>query len=62
MPKITIPTKCVKCSSENMRREELAMGGRHGMLGGGRGYRFDVYICQECGYSELFFIERTVWG
>ena len=60
MPKVTIPTKCVKCGSEKFRREELAMGGRHGVVGG-RGYRFDVYICEECGYSEFFFKEKTIW-
>jgi len=60
MPKVTIPTMCVKCSSEKFRREELAMGGRHGVVAG-RGYRFDVYICEECGYSEFFFKERTLW-
>jgi len=37
------------------------MGQRYGVLGGGRGYMFDVYICEECGYSEFFFKERTLW-
>ena len=60
MPKMTIPTKCVKCGSDKMRREELTLGGKQGMVTG-RGYRFDVYICEECGYSELFFRERTAW-
>ena len=61
MPKITIPNKCVKCGSENIRTEELAMSRKHGALGGKRGYIFNVYICEECGYSELYFKERTVW-
>ena len=60
MPKITIPNKCAKCGSENIKTEELAVGGRHGVVGG-RGYRFNVYICEECGYSEFYFKERTVW-
>lgn len=60
MPKMTVPTKCVKCNSDKMRREELTLGGKHG-TSFGRGYRFDVYICEECGYSELFFREKTMW-
>ena len=60
VPKITIPTKCAKCGSEKIRHEELAVGGRHGVVMG-RGYRFHVYICDECGYSEFFFKERTSW-
>jgi len=61
VPKITIPTKCAKCGSEKIKHEELAMGRRYG-IARGRGYRFDVYICEDCGYSELFFKERTIWG
>jgi predicted nucleic-acid-binding Zn-ribbon protein len=60
MSKVMIPTKCAKCDSDKLRREALAMGGRHGVVFG-RGYRFDVYICEECGHSEFFFKERTIW-
>jgi predicted nucleic-acid-binding Zn-ribbon protein len=59
MPKITVPTKCSKCNSEQIKHEELSMYGRHGVSG--RGYRFDAYICTECGYTELFYRERTGW-
>jgi len=57
MSKVTVPTKCAKCGSEQIRHEELTMYGRYGY--GGRRYPFDVYICKECGYTELFFKERT---
>jgi len=59
VPKMTIPTKCAKCGAEQIKHEELAMYGRHGVSG--RAYRFDVYICAECGYTELFYKERTAW-
>jgi predicted nucleic-acid-binding Zn-ribbon protein len=58
MPKVTIPTKCIKCGSEKFRYEELGIATGNPP---GRGYRFDVYICEECGYSEFFFKERTIW-
>jgi len=58
MPKVTTPTKCAKCGSDRLKREELAMHGRYGSLAS-RNYKFDVYICEECSYSEFFFRERT---
>lgn len=54
----TTPTKCVKCGTELLKREELAMDGKLGFLG--PDYLFDVYICTICGYSELFF-QRAKW-
>lgn len=53
-----IPIKCARCGSERIRREELAMHGKWGFMG--RSYKFDFYICQQCGYSELFF-KRASW-
>jgi predicted nucleic-acid-binding Zn-ribbon protein len=50
--------KCPKCGSEDYRLEELMMTGRHGVIG--RGYRFNVFICQKCGYSELYYREKTI--
>ena len=33
----------------------------HGKLGFmGPDYRFDVYICKDCGYSEFFF-QNAKW-
>ena len=60
MQKMTVPKICRKCGSDKLKREELIMGGKYGTTVG-RGYRFDVYICEECGYSELFYRERTGW-
>ena len=48
-----MPTKCAKCGSDELRRVELAMHGKLGFMG--PDYKFDVNICKECGYSELFF-------
>jgi len=49
----SIPTKCAKCGSEQIKRAQFSMYGKLGFLG--PDYRFDIYICRECGYSELFF-------
>jgi predicted nucleic-acid-binding Zn-ribbon protein len=48
-----IPVKCTKCGSEKIKREEFSMHGKLGFMG--PDYRFDVYICKNCGYSEFFF-------
>ncbi len=48
-------TKCPKCSSTDIQREE---GRLEGALGGSRLF-FDVYICNNCHYTELYFIERS---
>jgi predicted nucleic-acid-binding Zn-ribbon protein len=48
-----IPTKCAQCGCEEIRRSELSMYGKLGFMG--PDYRFDVYICKNCGYSELYF-------
>ena len=48
-----IPTKCAQCGCEEIRRSELSMYGKLGFMG--PDYRFDVYVCRDCSYSELFF-------
>jgi predicted nucleic-acid-binding Zn-ribbon protein len=52
-----IPTKCPKCGNDRIKREQLEMHGRWGFAG--PAYRFDVYICGNCGYSEIFFNKAT---
>ncbi len=46
---------CPKCGSNHIRREE---GRLEGAFGGSRLF-FDVYICNNCKYSELYFVERS---
>jgi predicted nucleic-acid-binding Zn-ribbon protein len=48
-------TKCPKCGGTDIQREE---GRLEGAFGGSRLF-FDVYICNNCKYSELYFLERT---
>jgi predicted nucleic-acid-binding Zn-ribbon protein len=47
------PIKCTRCGGEEIRRAQMTMYGRLGFMG--PDYRFDVYICKDCSYSELFF-------
>jgi len=57
MPKVkkagVIPNKCGRCGDEQIKHEEFSMHGKLGFMG--PDYRFDVYICKNCGYSEFFF-------
>lgn len=53
-----IPTKCAKCGSEELKREEFSMHGKHGFMG--PDYRFDVFICKNCGHAEFFF-QKASW-
>jgi predicted nucleic-acid-binding Zn-ribbon protein len=48
-----IPSKCEKCGSEQLEHWEFSMHGKLGFLG--PDYRFDVYVCEGCSYSEFFF-------
>ena len=48
-----IPTKCAWCGSEELKQTVLTMYGKLGFMG--PDYRFDVYMCKNCGYSEFFF-------
>ena len=54
----TVPTECGKCSSSQVEHQEMTMYGKLGFMG--PDYRFDCYICRECGYSELFF-QKAKW-
>jgi predicted nucleic-acid-binding Zn-ribbon protein len=49
-------TKCPKCGSSSIRREEGRLEGS--TMGASRLF-FDVYICNECRYSELYFIDKS---
>lgn len=53
-----IPTKCAKCGNERIIRHELSMHGRWGFWG--RACIFDVYVCGNCGYAELF-LKKSSW-
>ncbi len=48
-------TKCPKWGGTDIRIEQ---GRLEGEFGGSRLF-FDVYICDKCGYSELYFVERS---
>jgi predicted nucleic-acid-binding Zn-ribbon protein len=48
-----IPKECAKCGNEELNREEFSVYGKLGFMG--PAYRFDVYICKNCGHSEFFF-------
>ena len=54
------PERCAKCGSEKIKHETLSMSGKDGSFGG-RGYRFDVYICEKCGYSEFYYKSKSLW-
>jgi|YelNatPaOPRAMG01_1025707.scaffolds.fasta_scaffold151288_2 predicted nucleic-acid-binding Zn-ribbon protein len=58
MPAVKISDKCSKCGGK-VKQEELSMYGRYGAMG--RAYRFLATICQECGYTELYYWEKTAW-
>jgi len=49
--------KCPKCGSETYEIQELSMYGRYGALS--RLYRFIAVICSGCGYTELYYREKT---
>jgi len=53
-----LPTKCVKCGNDVIQRSELEMHGKWGFIGPAA--RFDVYVCTNCGYAELFF-NKSAW-
>jgi len=56
--KEVIPIKCSKCSSVRLEHQVMTMYGKLGFMG--PDYRFDCYICKECGFSELFF-QKAKW-
>jgi len=49
-------SKCPKCGSTNIRVEQGRIEGA--AMGASRLF-FDVYICQDCGYTELYFQEKS---
>jgi predicted nucleic-acid-binding Zn-ribbon protein len=49
-------SKCSKCGSENIRLESGRLEGA--TIGASRLF-FDVYICKDCNYSELYFQEKS---
>jgi predicted nucleic-acid-binding Zn-ribbon protein len=49
-------SKCPKCGSTNIRAEQGRIEGA--AMGASRLF-FDVYICQDCGYTELYFQEKS---
>ena len=53
-----VPETCIKCSSTRIQHQEMTMYGKLGFMG--PDYRFDCYICKECGFSELFF-QKAKW-
>jgi len=53
-----IHRKCAKYGGERIRHQELALRARWGFLE--LVYILDVYICQNCSYSEFFF-NRPSW-
>jgi predicted nucleic-acid-binding Zn-ribbon protein len=49
---------CPKCGSDSFKKEYLKVSGKHGIVG--RGYDFEVYICQVCKYSEFYFLHSSL--
>lgn len=45
-------SRCPKCGSENVKQEAGRLEGA--TMGGSRLF-FDVYICEKCSYTELYF-------
>lgn len=48
---------CPKCKG-TLNEEELTMYGKLGF--GGKGYRFKAMICPLCGFTELYFKDRSM--
>jgi predicted nucleic-acid-binding Zn-ribbon protein len=49
-------SKCPKCGSTDIRKESGRLEGA--AMGASRLF-FDVYICNNCAYSELYFLEKS---
>jgi predicted nucleic-acid-binding Zn-ribbon protein len=49
-------SKCPKCGSTNIRAEQARLEGA--AMGASRLF-FDVYICQDCSCTELYFQEKS---
>ena len=48
--------KCPKCGRDDIRKEAGRLEGA--AMGASRLF-FDVYICNNCGYSEFYFQEKS---
>jgi predicted nucleic-acid-binding Zn-ribbon protein len=48
--------KCPKCEGTDIKEESGRLEGA--TMGASRLF-FDVYICNNCGYSELYFQEKS---
>ncbi len=49
-------SECPKCGSNDIRKEEGRLEGA--TMGVSRLF-FDVYICKSCGYTELYFVDKS---
>jgi len=58
--KLVLPKECPRCRGEEWSQEELVMYGRYGTFG--KGWRFWAFICQECGYTELYHKEHSAFS
>jgi len=50
---------CSRCNG-NTKREELIIQGKGGVMLS-KGWKFNVYICQKCGFSEFYFEKTSAW-
>jgi predicted nucleic-acid-binding Zn-ribbon protein len=48
--------RCPRCNG-TCKVEELSMYGKYGI--GGKGYRFDAFICPLCGYTEFYYKDKS---
>ena len=44
--------QCPRCHGERWKQEELSMSGKYPFLS--KAWGFQAFICQECGYTELY--------
>jgi len=50
---------CSKCNG-NTKKEELVLQGKGGVLLS-KGWKFNAYICQKCGFTEFYFEKTAAW-
>jgi predicted nucleic-acid-binding Zn-ribbon protein len=43
-----------------LKMDELSMYGKHGGMMS-KGYRFIAVVCQECGFTEFSYKEKSSW-
>jgi len=49
---------CPKCHQRSYEKETLVIGGKYGLSALGRGWQFDAFICNHCGYTEFYLKEH----